>query len=71
MAKAGSISVTGKVDGKLVARGNAKTRKAGKVKLKLVATGAWRNKLGRLKGKTLVIKVTANGKSKTVRRVLK
>ena len=71
VAKAGSISVTGKVGGKLVARGNAKTRKAGKVKLKLVATGAWRNKLGRLKGKTLVIKVTANGKSKTVRRVLK
>ncbi len=71
VAKAGAVAVTGKVGGKLVARANAKARKAGKLKIRLVATAAWRNKLGTLKGKTLVIKVTANGKSKTVRRVLK
>ena len=71
VAKAGPVSISGKVKGKLVARGSGKARKSGKVKIKLVATAAWRNRLARLKGKALVIKVTANGKSKTVRRVLK
>ncbi len=71
VAQAGSVSITGKVGGKLVARGSAKTRRAGKVRIKLVAVGAYRDKLNQLKGRTLVIKVTSGGKSKTVRRTLK
>lgn len=71
MAKAGSITATGKVGNQLVARGNAKARKAGNVRLRLVATGAWRNRLTKLRGKALVIKVAANGKARTIRRVLR
>lgn len=71
VAKAGWVSVTGKVGGTLVARGKFKAGKAGMVRVKLAAVAAYRKKLKRLKGRTLVIKVTANGKSKTVRRVLK
>lgn len=71
VAKAGQIKLVGKVGRNVVARGNTKTRKAGKVRVKLMAVGAWRNRLAQLKGRTLVITVTSAGKSKTVRRVLK
>ena len=71
VARAGQVTLVGKVGRNVVARGNTKTRKAGKVRVKLMAVGAWRNRLAQLKGRTLVITVTSAGKSKTVRRVLK
>lgn len=71
VGKAGPVKITGKVGKTVVARGSARAKKVGKVKVKLKAVGAFRNRPQRLKGRTLVIKVTSAGKSKTVRRVLK
>jgi len=71
VAKAGTVSIVGRIGRNVVARGSSRAKKAGKVKVKLKAVGRYRAKPQKLKGRTLVMKVTAAGKSKTVRRVLK
>ncbi|MBN8867150.1 MAG: hypothetical protein J0H98_06325 [Solirubrobacterales bacterium] len=71
VAKAGAVAVTGKVGAKVVAKGSARAKRAGRVKVRLKAVGAYRSRPQKLKGKTLVIRVTSGGKSKTVRRVLR
>ena len=66
--KAGKVTLTGKVNGKVVARGSVMAKKAGPVKVKLKAVASSRKKLSKLKGKTMVIKVTSGGKSASVKR---
>jgi hypothetical protein len=61
VTKAGHLSATGKVGGALVAKGSAKARHAGKVKLRLVATRGWSKRLAGLSGKTLKISIKAPG----------
>jgi hypothetical protein len=68
---AGRVTVTGRVAGKLVAKGTVRARRAGKVRLRLKATKAALRRLSRLRGKTLVVKVTASGRSTTLRRRLR
>lgn len=70
VAGPGKVVAIGKVGGKTVARASAKAKRAGKVTLRLKATKAYRDRLGALKGKRLVIKVTAGGRSTTVTRKL-
>ncbi len=70
VAAPGKVTATGKVGGKTVARASAKAKRAGKVTLRLKATKAYRQRLGALKGKRLVIKVTAGGHSTTITRKL-
>ena len=60
---AGTVKATGKVGGKLVARGTKKASGAGTVTVRLKATKKAAKKLGKLRGKKLKIKVTAGGRS--------
>jgi len=69
--KAGKVTMVAKVSGRLVARGSARAPKAGFVNVKLKAVGSAAKKLAGLKGKTVVIKVTAGGKTTTIKRKLK
>lgn len=71
VAAAGIVSATGKVGGKTVAEARAKAEHPGAVTLRLRATKAYRDRLGELVGKRLVIRVSADGRSTTVRRTLR
>ena len=68
---AGRVTVVGRVRGKVVARGSARAKGAGTIAVRLRATRAARKRLARLRGKTLVVRVTAGGRSTTVRRTLR
>ena len=68
---AGTVKATGKVGGKLVARGSKKATAAGTVTVRLKATKKAAKKLTKLRGKKLKIKVTAGGKSATITRKLR
>ncbi len=61
VAKAGKVTAAGKVGAQLVATGETKAKRAGKVTLRLKATKAWSMRLGQLAGKTLKITVKAPG----------
>jgi hypothetical protein len=61
VANAGKVTATGKVGAQLVATGETKAKRAGKVTLRLKATKAWSKRLGQLAGKTLKITVNAPG----------
>ncbi|HEY0278539.1 MAG TPA: hypothetical protein VGC32_09750 [Solirubrobacterales bacterium] len=63
VTKAGKVTATGKVGGRLVATASARARHPGKLTLRLKATMAWAKKLGRLAGKTLKVHVAASGGS--------
>ena len=69
--KAGKVVLTGKIGRKVVARGGAAAKKAVKVRVRLRAVKAYRKKPRRLKGKTLVLRISFAGRNKVVRRVLK
>ncbi len=70
VAAAGKVLATGKVGKKLVAKGEARTKRAGVVRVKLKATKAYRGKLGSLVGKKLKIRVSAAGVATTLIRKL-
>lgn len=68
--RAGTVKIVGKVNGKIVARGQKRAKAAGQVKVKLKATAKYRKRLGSLKGKTITLTVTApEGKSKIKRKL--
>jgi hypothetical protein len=67
----GPVTIVGRVRGKVVARGSAKAKGAGTIVVRLRATRAARKRLARLRGRTLVVRVTAGGRSTTVRRKLR
>jgi hypothetical protein len=68
--KAGPVTAVGKVGSQVVAKGATQAKRAGKVTLRLKATGAWSKRLGQLAGKTLKITVTApGGKLKLTRKL--
>jgi hypothetical protein len=68
VAAAGPVKAVGRVGGKVVARGKTRAKQAGTVTLRLKAT---RKRPARLRGKTLVIRVTAGGAATTVKRKLR
>jgi hypothetical protein len=61
VARKGTVTVTAKVGRTTLARGSAKARKAGRVALTLKSSKKVARRLGRYKGKTLKILVTAPG----------
>jgi hypothetical protein len=68
VAAGGAVGAVGRVGGKVVARGKTRAKRAGTVTLRLKAT---RKRPARLRGKTLVIRVTAGGATTTVKRKLR
>jgi hypothetical protein len=68
VAAAGSVTAVGRVGKRVVARGKATAKRAGTVTLRLKAT---RKRLARLRGKTLVVRVTGPGGTATLRRTLR
>lgn len=71
VSAAGKVTALGKVGGKLVAKGTAKARRAGKVTLRLKATKAYRKRLGQLVGKKLKIAISGPGGKTTLSRKLR
>lgn len=70
VARPGTVRAVGKVGSKVVAKGAARAKRAGRVTLRLKATAAWRGRLGQLAGKTLKITVTGpGGSAKLVRKL--
>ena len=68
---AGPVTVVATVGGKVVAKASGRALRAGKLKLRLKATKAGRKRLKKLRGKSLVIKVRAGGRTTTLRRKLR
>ena len=68
---AGPVTVVATVGGKVIARASGRARGAGKLRLRLKATKAGRKRLKKLRGKSLVIKVRAGGRTTTLRRKLR
>jgi hypothetical protein len=66
----GKVTAVGKVSGQVVAKGETRAKRAGKVQVTLKALRAYRAKLATLKGKNLKITVSAAGKSTTLTRKL-
>jgi hypothetical protein len=71
VAAAGRITAVGRVGGRVVARGSATAKRAGTVTVRVKATRKARKRLRRLRGKTLVLRVTAGGATATARRTLR
>jgi hypothetical protein len=68
---AGAITLVGRIGSKVVARGSALAKEGGTVRVRLRATRDARKRLARLRGKSLVVRVSAGGRSTTVRRKLR
>jgi hypothetical protein len=66
----GKVTAVGKVGRQVVAKGEARAKRAGKVQVTLKALRAYRAKLASLKGKNLKITVSAAGKTTTLTRKL-
>jgi hypothetical protein len=71
VAAAGPVTVVGRVRGAVVARGRGRAQRAGTVTIRVRATRTARKRLGRLRGKTLILRVTAGGGTATLRRTLR
>jgi hypothetical protein len=71
VAAAGPVTAVGKVRGAVVARGGGRATRAGTVTIRVRATRKARKRLGRLRGKSLVLRVTAGGATASLRRTLR
>lgn len=68
---AGKVSAVARVGRSVVARGSARAARAGALSLRLRAVAGQRKRLGRLRGRTMVVTITLGSRRIEVKRKLR